>query len=58
MRLAGLKAIDTVIESSAVLIKSKHHSDQKLVDLIASRIDGVISTSSLPSNSPKKRILY
>lgn len=43
MRMAGLKAIDTVIESTAVLIKSKHPLNQKLVDLIASRISGVIS---------------
>lgn len=43
MKAAGLKAIDTVVESTAVLIKSKHPSNQKLVDLIASRISGVIS---------------
>ena len=45
MLAAGLKAIDTVVESTAVLIKSKHPSDPKLVDLIASRIRGVISTA-------------
>ena len=44
MKAAGLKDIDTVIASTAVLIKSKHPSNQKLVDLIASRIRGVIST--------------
>ncbi|KAF2810094.1 HisG-domain-containing protein [Mytilinidion resinicola] len=43
MRAAGLKAISTVVESTAVLIKSKHPSDPKLVDLIASRIEGVIT---------------
>ena len=43
MRAAGLKAIDTVIESTAVLIGSKHPSNSKLVDLIVSRIKGVIS---------------
>ncbi|MCJ1258373.1 ATP phosphoribosyltransferase (ATP-PRTase) (ATP-PRT) [Lignoscripta atroalba] len=43
MKAAGLMAIDTVVESTAVLIKSKHPSDQKLVDLIASRIRGVIT---------------
>ena len=43
MKAAGLKAIATVVESTAVLIKSKHPSNQKLVDLIASRIKGVIS---------------
>lgn len=43
MRVAGLKAIDTVIESTAVLIKSKQPLNQALVDLIASRISGFIS---------------
>lgn len=43
MRAAGLTAIDTVVESTAVLIKSKTPSDQKMVDLIAARILGVIT---------------
>lgn len=43
MRAAGLKAISTVISSSAILIKSKHPSDPKLVDLITARIRGVIT---------------
>lgn len=43
MRAAGLKAIDTVVESTAVLIRSKHPSDPKLVTLITSRIKGVIA---------------
>ena len=43
MRAAGLKAISTVDSSSAILIKSKHPSDPKLVDLITARIKGVIS---------------
>ncbi|TKA82126.1 ATP phosphoribosyltransferase [Cryomyces minteri] len=43
MRAAGLKAISTVVESTAVLIKSKRPSDPKLVNLIASRIRGVIT---------------
>jgi ATP phosphoribosyltransferase len=43
MRAAGLAAIDTVVESTAVLIKSKTPSNQKLVDLIAARILGVIT---------------
>ncbi|KAG6096680.1 hypothetical protein E4U30_001364 [Claviceps sp. LM220 group G6] len=43
MRAAGLKAIDTVIESTAVLIKSKSTSKAELVELIASRIRGVIT---------------
>jgi ATP phosphoribosyltransferase len=45
MRAAGLKAITTVVESSAILIRSKQVSDPKLVDLITSRIRGVISES-------------
>jgi len=43
MRVAGLKAISTVLESTAVLIKSKHASDNKLIELITSRIRGVIT---------------
>lgn len=43
MRAAGLHAISTVIDTSAVLIKSKHPSDAKLVDLITARIKGVIT---------------
>lgn len=43
MRAAGLKAIATVVESSAILIRSKHPSDPKLVEIIASRIRGVIT---------------
>ena len=42
MKAAGLKAIDTVVESTAVLIKSKHPSNPTLVDLITARIKGVI----------------
>lgn len=43
MKAAGLKAIDTVVTSSAVLIKSRNTTNTKLVDLIASRIQGVIT---------------
>ncbi|OAA39163.1 ATP phosphoribosyltransferase [Metarhizium rileyi] len=43
MRAAGLKAIDTVVESTAVLVKSRSPSNGNLVDLIASRIRGVIT---------------
>jgi len=43
MKAAGLKPIDTVISSTAVLVKSKHPTNPQLVDLIASRIRGVIS---------------
>lgn len=51
MKAAGLKAIATVVESTAVLIKSKHPSNQKLVNLIASRIRGVICKSFPPPPS-------
>jgi len=43
MRAAGLKAISTVVSTSAILIKSKRPSDVKLVELITARIKGVIS---------------
>jgi len=43
MKAAGLKAIDTVVDSTAVLIKSKNPSNPALVNLIASRILGVIT---------------
>ncbi|POR38523.1 ATP phosphoribosyltransferase [Tolypocladium paradoxum] len=43
MRAAGLKAIDTVVESTAVLVKSRSPSNPDMVDLIASRIRGVIA---------------
>jgi ATP phosphoribosyltransferase len=43
MKAAGLKAVDTVVESTAVLIKSKNPSNPKLVELIAARIRGVIT---------------
>lgn len=43
MKAAGLMAIDTVVDSSAILIKSKTPSNPEMVDLIASRIRGVIT---------------
>ncbi|TKA65712.1 hypothetical protein B0A55_09763 [Friedmanniomyces simplex] len=43
MRVAGLKPIATVLDSSAVLIRSKHPSDPKWVDLLTDRIRGVIT---------------
>lgn len=43
MRAAGLKAIDTVVSSTAILVKSKNPSNPQLVELITSRILGVIS---------------
>ena len=43
MKAAGLKPIDTVIETSAILIKSRKPSNPELVELIAQRIRGVIT---------------
>ncbi|KAK4466602.1 hypothetical protein QBC42DRAFT_215959 [Cladorrhinum samala] len=43
MKAAGLKAIDTVVDTSAILIKSKAPSNPAMVDLIAARIGGVIT---------------
>ena len=43
MKAAGLQAIDTVVDTRAVLIRSKRPSNQAMVDLIASRIKGVIT---------------
>ncbi|KAL8852332.1 MAG: hypothetical protein Q9221_002828 [Calogaya cf. arnoldii] len=43
MKAAGLKAIDTVVESSAILIRSRSPGDAALVDLIAARIRGAIT---------------
>ncbi|KAI0020183.1 ATP phosphoribosyltransferase [Xylariomycetidae sp. FL0641] len=43
MRAAGLKAIDTVVDSTAILIKSREPSNPELLELIASRIRGVIT---------------
>ncbi|KAK9248614.1 hypothetical protein V1506DRAFT_528376 [Lipomyces tetrasporus] len=43
MRAAGLKAIETVFETSAVLIGSQHPTHPDLLDIIVSRIKGVIA---------------
>jgi ATP phosphoribosyltransferase len=45
MRVAGLKAISTVVESSAILIQSKHPTNPQLVKTIRSRIKGWIGES-------------
>ncbi|KAE8347402.1 hypothetical protein BDV24DRAFT_122028 [Aspergillus arachidicola] len=42
MKAAGLKAIDTVVESTSVLVKSRN-TQNPLVELITSRIRGVIT---------------
>lgn len=41
MRAAGLKAIDTVVESTAVLVKSRN-TKHEVAELVTSRIRGVI----------------
>lgn len=49
MRAHDLKAIDTLLDSTAILIRSKELKDpshKSLVDIIATRINGVISQSS------------
>ena len=43
MKAAGLRDIATVVETTAVLIKSKHPSNPTLIDLITSRIQGFVS---------------
>ncbi|KAJ5683020.1 hypothetical protein N7462_006185 [Penicillium macrosclerotiorum] len=44
MRAAGLKAIDTVVESTAVLVKSRNSTNRvDLQELVTSRIRGVIT---------------
>lgn len=43
MKAAGLKPIDTVVESSSILIKSKRPANAGMVELIAARIRGVIT---------------
>ncbi|KAK3945290.1 hypothetical protein QBC46DRAFT_433572 [Diplogelasinospora grovesii] len=59
MKAAGLKPIDTVVESSAILIKSKQPSNPAMVDLIAARIGGVITAQKYvlcQYNIPKKSL--
>lgn len=43
MRAAGLKAIETIFETSAVLIASQHPTHKDLLDIIVGRIKGVIA---------------
>ena len=54
MKAAGLMPIDTILSTSAVLIKSKHPSHPELIDKINSRIRGVIgSVFPLPIPTPE-----
>lgn len=60
MKAAGLEAIATVVESTAVLIKSKQPSNTKLVELIAARIRGVITAQKYALcqyNVPRSKLL-
>ncbi|KAF8242605.1 HisG-domain-containing protein [Wilcoxina mikolae CBS 423.85] len=43
MKAAGLKPIATILETTAILIKSKHPSNPQLIKTIESRIRGVIT---------------
>ncbi|CAI2177085.1 11974_t:CDS:2 [Funneliformis geosporum] len=43
MKVAGLKAISTVLETQAILIRNKNPSNPSLVSKITSRIKGVIA---------------
>ena len=48
MRAAGLHAIETIIKTEAVLIKSRAHKHpelEPLINMITSRIEGVIAAS-------------
>jgi ATP phosphoribosyltransferase len=56
MKVAGLKAISTVVESTAILIQSKRPSNPQLVKIIASRIKGWIGTDS-PARCDLVRLL-
>ena len=43
MKAAGLKPIATILETTAILIKSRNPSNPALIKIIESRIRGVIS---------------
>ncbi|CAH1761593.1 16402_t:CDS:2 [Entrophospora sp. SA101] len=43
MKAAGLEPISTILASQAILIKNKHPKNQSLINLITSRIKGVIA---------------
>lgn len=56
MKAAGLKATDTILESTAVLVKSRN-TQNPLVDLLVSRIRGVITAQKFvlcQYNIPRK----
>lgn len=43
MKAAGLKPIATILETTAILIKSRHPTNPQLIKMIESRIRGVIT---------------
>ena len=45
MKVAGLHAISTLLETQAILIRNKNPSDPSLVNKITSRIKGVIAAN-------------
>jgi len=64
MKAAGLKSIATILETTAVLIKSRHPSNPELISTIESRIRGVIAakkyvlcTYNVPRNLLSKATL-
>lgn len=57
MKAAGLKPIATVLETTAILIKSKHPSNLQLIKTIESRIRGVISKLRQHSHWPPAQTL-
>ncbi|KAG5368677.1 ATP phosphoribosyltransferase [Yarrowia sp. C11] len=59
MRAAGLKPIATVLETSASLIVSKHPSHPELVQMIKSRIEGVLAANKYVLcnyNAPRNKL--
>lgn len=46
MRAAGLKAIETVMETSCCLIQSAHSRHPELIKIILSRVQGYMSAQS------------
>jgi len=58
MRAAGLTAISTVLESTAVLIKNKNPSNPELIQRIAGRLRGVIGKRYIVSNVLIHRLTF
>lgn len=59
MKAAGLKAIATILETTAILIKSRHPTNPQLIKTIESRIRGVITAKKYilcTYNIPREKI--